>query len=415
MTAARNDLEALLLPELRVLATLNPEAHARKLKKLHSGVTVFNRGALAIAVTWMVREIGVADAWVWAVGDPHHGNIATLAVGPADRQGLVRPTYGIADIDDEHPAPWRWDLLRALSSVAISRPDLKGKALKELGAVLARTYGETIGRLAGSDDHADRLDWNGLPEGVKTLIENASAEGGHKRLIAEVARGQGLTARLRRDGNLQDDALAATFFTQAVREAAWPAHRLLDVARRTAPAGISSLGRRRWYLLLREPGPPARLRLVEAKERTPSVLARVLPCCPFPPTAIGGRITVAMGRDPFHAVCEGPASNYLLRTRCHARDQLDLATCDEGDLRRLMHVHGQVLAGFHWQGLYALGRAATTPITDTYQAARPLTAQGQALRAAQGAASVGGELGDQARALAEHLRACWKVFRKVAG
>ena len=27
-----------------------------------------------------------------------------LAVGPADRQGLVRPTYGIADIDDEHPA-----------------------------------------------------------------------------------------------------------------------------------------------------------------------------------------------------------------------------------------------------------------------------------------------------------------------
>ena len=403
-----------MLPELRVLATLNPEAHARKLKKLQSGVTVFNRGALAIAVTWMVREIGVTDAWVWAVGDPHHGNIATLAVGPADHEGLVRPTYGISDIDDEHPAPWRWDLLRALSSVAITRPDLKGKDLKELGSALALTYGDTLERLASGDALADRLDWNGLPEGVKTLIGTATAEDAHKRFIAEYVTGQGLNARLRRNPEVQDDTLATTFFTQAIRDAAWPAHRLLDVARRHAPAGISSLGRRRWLVLLREPGPPARLRLVEAKERTPSVLARVLPCCPFPPTAIGGRITVAMGRDPFHAVAEGPASNYLLRTRCHAREQLDLATCDAGDLRRLMHLHGQVLAGFHWHGLYALGRSADTPITDTYQAARPLSATGQAARAARGAATVGGELGQQAKALSDHLLACWKVFRKVA-
>jgi len=412
MAKAQNDLDTLFLPELSVLAALNPAAHARKLKKLRSGVTVFNRGALAIAVTWMVREVGVADAWVWAVGDPHHGNIATLAVGPADRAGLVRPTYGIADIDDEHPAPWRWDLLRSLSSVALSRPDLRGKTLKELGADLARTYSTTLDRLAGGDDLAERIDWNGLPEGVKALIEVASAERAHKRFIATLATGQGATARFRRGEDLQDDPVAKGFFTRAIAAGAWPDHRLLDVVRRTEPAGISSLGRRRWFLLVREPGPPARLRVVEAKERVPSVLSRVLPCCPFPPGTVGGRITVAMGRDPFHRVVEGPASNYLLRTRCHARDQLDLVVCDPGDLRRLMHVHGQLLAAFHWRGLAELGAKNTTLVTDGYLGIKPQTAAGQALRAAREAAAAADALGRQARDLAVHMSTCWRAFAR---
>lgn len=412
MAKAQNDLDTLFLPELAVLATLNPEAHARKLKKLRSGATVFNRGALAIAVTWMVREVGVAEAWVWAVGDPHHGNIATLAVGPANRAGQVRPTYSIADIDDEYPAPWRWDLLRALSSVALTRPDLKGKVLKELGGDLARTYSRTIDRLASGDELAERIDWNGLPEGVKALIAVASVEDAHQRFITTLVVGKGLAARFRRNEDLNDDQAASGFFTRAVAAGAWPAHRLLDVVRRTEPAGISSLGRRRWLLLVREPGPLARLRVVEAKERVPSVLSRVLPCCPFPPGTVGGRITVPMGRDPFHRVVEGPASNYLLRTRCHARDQLDLATCDPGDLRRLMHVHAQLLAAFHWRGLSELGTAATTLVTDGYLSTKPQTAAGQARRAASEAAAAAAELGAQARDLAEHMSSCWRAFAR---
>jgi hypothetical protein len=410
MSQARREVDTLLLPELSVLAALHPEAHARKVKKLRSGLTVFNRGALAIAVTWLVREIGVGDAWVWAVGDPHHGNVATLAVGPADRTGLVRPTYSIADIDDEHPAPWRWDLLRALSSVALTRSDLKGKDLKELGADLVRTYGTTLDRLAGGDALAERVDWNGLPEGVQVLLATASAEAAHKRFVATLASGRGLGARLRRDHDHQDDEAARGFFTRAIAAGTWPKHRLLDVVRRCEPAGISSLGRRRWLMLVREPGPPARLRVVEAKERVPSILARVLPCCPFPPGTVGGRITVPMGRDPFHRVVEGPASNYLLRTRCHARDQLDLATCDAGDLRRLMHLHGQLVATFHWQGLSALGAQAKTLVTDGYLGAQAQTAAGQARRAAHEAAAATAELGRQARDLAAHMQACWRAF-----
>lgn len=411
MPKAACDVAAHLLPDLQVLDTLHPEAARRKLKKMRGDTAVFVRGALGVAAAWMVREIGVRDAWVWAVGDPHLGNFAVLATGPRDAGGRSAPRYAISDIDDEHPAPWRWDLLRCLSSLAAIHERIKAKDFDRLAEACLESWSTALDSLAQGREPA----LPALPPGLAQLLAAAAGEAGAKRHLAAVAKGQGAAARLLRNRDLADDPQAAAFFAAAIAEAAWPAHRLLDVARRTVPAGISSLGRRRWYLLVREPGPPASLRLVEAKERPPSVLARFVPCCPFPPTATLGRITVPMGGDSFHAVAEGAASNYLLRTRCHARDQLDVEPLDLDGLDLLVRWQGQLLARFHWQGLGALGRSPTGAITDTYLGAKPLDAAAQARRAAGEAAAASDDLGGQARDLAAHLHEAHRAFRKLTG
>ncbi len=354
----------LALAELRMLHAVDPQAATRKAQRMCRSDADFMRGALPLIVPWLADAMGPGDPaggpWTWSVGDAHQGNFSTLAVGKMDRDGVVPVTFGVADVDDEGPAPWSWDLARLLSSIAISTPTLKRSAFDELCTVTLKTYAEMMRRLSEGDTLATRLDANGLPEAVKTLIAEGSTEAQHKRFIASMISGAGLRARLKRGVDVIDDAVSEPALKMAwSRLAGLPAHTVLDLARRLNPGGLSSLGRRRWWLLIRETNPVPRLRLIELKERAPSALTRVLPASPFVPWVAESApatqpVCSTMGGDPFQRVLRTAAGDCLARTRCHTRATLDIATLDGGDRRRLGHLYAQLLATFHWQGLAQL-------------------------------------------------------------
>lgn len=345
-------IESIALSELRMLHAIDPEAAARKARRMATSTGDFLRGSLPLIVPWLATEIGPDGPWSWSIGDAHQGNFSTLAVGKMDGEGIVPVTFGVSDVDDEAPSPWSWDLLRLLSSIAVVRPELKRSAFEELCAVTLASYGECMARFGGGDALAARIDANGLPEVVKGLIGAGSGEAKHKRFISSMASGAGQGARLKRDAETADDPeAAATLGAAWERRLGLPEHQVLDLARRLKPGGLSSLGRRRWWLLVRELHPVARLRLLEVKERAPSALSRVLPASPFTPWGAAQPVVSTMGNDPWQRVLHAASGEYLVRTRCHTRGTIDLDELDEGDWRRLGHLYGQLIATFHWRGL----------------------------------------------------------------
>jgi hypothetical protein len=312
-------------------------------------------------VRWLALNPLDDAPWVWSAGDAHQGNFATLATGRAGRHGIVPVTYDVADVDDEHPAPWWWDHARLLASLPAAAPRLRPA---DLAPALLDEYQRTLERVADGDELALRLDLHGLPEALKRLIEDESADGLAARFHAGfVARGG---ERLRRGELADDDGKAAAALVPALATAL--AGRgdvarttVLDVARRRSGGGLASLGRRRWWVLAREEDRRGarRLRLLELKERRPSVLAGVLPAQPFAPRrATTPCLTVAMGGDPCQRSVRLGASELLLRTRCHTRSVLAPARLDAGDRRRLAGTWGQLLAAFHVNGWLLLGRDA---------------------------------------------------------
>lgn len=356
-------------PELAALAAEAPDAAAERRRRMAGNVGDFVRGALGLTTRWLALNPLDDAPWVWSAGDAHQGNFATLATGSADRHGIVPVTYDVSDVDDEHPAPWWWDHARLLASLPAAVPGLGRPELARMAVVLLDEYQRTLARVADGDDLALRLDLHGLPDALRRQIEDESADGLAERHLASfVARGG---ERLRRGELADDDDKAAVAIIPAIIAAL--ASRsdvarttVLDLARRITGGGLASLGRRRWWVLVREENRRGlrRLRLLELKERRPSTLAGVLPVQPFAPRkATMQGLTVAMGGDPCQRSVRLGASELLLRTRCHTRTVLPLATLDAGDRRRLAATWGQLLATFHVRGWTLLGRDAADKAT----------------------------------------------------
>ena len=123
-------------------------------------------------------------------------------------------------------------------------------------------------------------------------------------------------------------------------------------------------------------------------------MERVIGVTPFTPRN-GQPITVPMGGDPYQRVLALASGLVLVRTRCHARVTLDTTVCDDGDRLRAAHLHGLLLARFHWTGLQWLSTEAPRIASEI-----ATTAQQEAPR-----------IGRHAVRLATHLTACWTAFR----
>ena len=346
-------VDAALRPELAALAAVDPDAAARRVRLMAKSALAFFRGAQPICVPWLVRKVGLDGTWAWTTGDAHHGNFATLAVGRADADGIVPVSYDVSDVDDEYPAPWRWDFVRLFASVALSKPGQKGSEFSALVSTALDGYARAL-----EDAGEARVDLADLPEALKELIETDAGPQPYRQSLAERIVGEGDDARLKLGPEITKDLSARAFFLPALTAAFGDDSRLAitDVARR-ATSGVASLGRRRWLVCAKEKlGPRAsRLRVIEIKERPASALARVLQVTPFVPApGPAARLTVPMGGDPFQRVLHGPSESYLVRSRCHARKTLDPADLDAGDLSRLARLWGVLLANFHLRGLRAL-------------------------------------------------------------
>lgn len=353
MTDYPDVVDAALRPELAALAAVDPDAARRRVSLMAEDSASFFRGAQTLCVSHLARSVGCDGTWAWTVGDAHHANFATLAVGRPDADGIAPVTYDVADVDDEHPAPWRWDIVRLFASLALARPNQKGSEFAALVSTALDGYVRAL-----EDGGEARIDAPDLPEPLKELIDQDSGAVPAKRYLSERVDGSGDDARLRQGKEVHKDLSARGFFLPTLAQAYGDDGRLaiLDVARRDG-RGLGSLGRRRWLVLARErvAARTSRLRILEIKERPASALARVVQVTPFPPAAgTAQRQTVAMGGDPWQRVLHGPASSYLVRSRCHCRRTLDPEALDSVDRSRLARLWGTLLANFHLRGLRGL-------------------------------------------------------------
>ncbi|MGC4054364.1 MAG: DUF2252 family protein [Paludibaculum sp.] len=396
MAGTADLVETLVTTPLAALLAVDRGAGTARWERLRGEAKDFHRGALALHLHWAARDLGAGGPWVWANGDPHPGNFATLATGP--RRG-ARPAavYDLSDADDEHPAPWHWDLLRCLGGLGVWWRKGGQAALRRLAGDAIARYAEVMARAAEGDaDHGGRIFLQDLPAQVADLLEHdgdpeAEARWQRKRIVG------GKRPRLRRDDRLRDDP-GATVVLEQVRR--WIAQRggglePLDAARR-APTGLSSLGRRRYLVLCRE---GKAFRILEVKERRPSELSRLLPAHPFDPrTAKPLALTVPLGRDPWQDVMPGEAWPFLVRTRCHARSVADPAEDSDDDRRSLVKLWATLLANAHLRGLASLG-------VEVEHTAAAIAADARKRRA---------DLARLCAAMPERNRAAWQAFRRDA-
>ncbi len=365
MPNATTLIESLLLPSLNGLSAVNPAAAAERRQRMANDPTTFVRGSLILHVAWLAAHPLAKAPWVWSIGDAHQGNFATLATGALNRAGISPVTYGIADVDDEHPAPWHWDVVRLLASMAVALPTLKNKEFIALAHGCIADYARVMKAATIDDEHAERLDFHGLPEALKAVIESDSDEHTLEKYRAKLIDGK----QLRASSACVTDAAARALFIPAI-EAALQARapskkcQVLDLAQRTSSGGLASLGRRRWWVLARERNRDGDWvpKILELKECRPSVLSAILPAQPFTP-ATTGRWTLPMGGDPWQRYVPIGVGHALLRTRCHARSVLDLSTLDAGDRLRLVRLWGQILATAHLTS----ARGLALPVHDMAQ------------------------------------------------
>lgn len=352
MARTANLVEALVTIPLTCLLAVDAAAGRARWKRLRDSAKDFHRGALALHLHWAASELGTSGPWVWANGDPHPGNFATLATGPRGSSEALRTVYDLSDVDDEHPAPWSWDLLRCLGGLGVwwkgDRSDLRRLA----GAALDRYHEVMLRAAEGDAEHGGRIFLQDLPSPVLELLERDGDPAAERQWQRKLIRA-GRTPRLRRSAALQEDP-GATMILELVRR--WltgqeAALTPLDAARR-APTGLSSLGRRRYLVLCREGNA---WRILEVKERRASELSRLLPAHPFDPRAARPlALTVPLGRDPWQAVLPGEPWPFLVRTRCHARSVVDPAKGSNADRRSLVKLWATLLANSHLSGLASL-------------------------------------------------------------
>ncbi len=362
MLNAADLVASLLIPGLTALAAVDPLAERERRTRMVADVGDFLRGSLALHGAWLAAHPLPDAPWVWSVGDAHVGNFATLATGPLRRDGRSAVTYGVADIDDEHPTPWHWDLVRLMASMAVTfGGDHRRRGGDELDACVLADYLRIMQAATEHDDDSVRLDYHGLPEALKAALEHDADEQVLERHRRTFIAGK----RLRPGRSCSKDAVACAFLRPAVEAALdgqppakeWE---VLDVARRTTSGGLASLGRRRWWVLARERDRAGDWvpRLLELKEHRPSALAVFLPAQPFAATS-ATRWTLPMGGDPWQRFVPLNTGEALLRTRCQARTVLAPASLDAGDRVRLARLWGQLLARAHLASSQALGQPAS--------------------------------------------------------
>lgn len=400
MPKSADVVASLLLPALDALTQVAPAAAAERRRRMAKDPATFVRGSLVLHVAWLAAHPLKDAPWVWSIGDAHCGNFATLATGPLNRDGISPVTYGVADVDDEHPAPWQWDVVRLLASLGVVLDKDGGgkKHLARLTQALLGDYVRVLTAATDDDEHAERLDFHGLPEALKAAI-NDDAE--PERLVAHrlaLIAGQ----RLRPGPSCVVDVAARRLLLPAVEAAlaiAAPAKelRVLDLAQRISGGGLASLGRRRWWVLAQERDRDGLWapRLLELKERRPSVLSAILPAQPFAPSSTRPW-TLPMGGDRWQCSVPLGFGDALLRTRCQARTVVDPTAMDEGDVVRLVRLWGQLLAVAHLTSARGLG----------------LPAKRQAAAIVVNATRHGEEVAEQVGKLVAWTRDAYREFRK---
>jgi len=355
MNSALAAVEGLLLPRMLSLDQSNPTHGKQQRQLLRSSLSQFQLGTLALHATWMASHPLAKAEWVLALGETHHQQFRTQAIGLRNPQGLVPVSYGLLANHDAHPAPWHWDVVRLLTSIHLSLPK---RSRTSIGQAVLSDYIRVMLALVNDDDQVERLDYLSLPEELKKQIEVDVQTKKQRVWQTNLVRGK----RLRLGASVIADKENNAALTEILRAVLPKNIALLDLACCPHTDDVTTLGQRRWWILCHElnnvnPINDNRIRLGQIVERRSSRLAHVLPLHPLS-ALMGTPSDVAnLSRDPIHNSFAVASDLLMSHSVCHARQAINLTTLDDGDAIRLGRLWGQLLAMHHAHGLRTLGCA----------------------------------------------------------
>lgn len=340
-----------------------PDLFARKIARMSASPLAFLRGAapLFYEVLASSKELSEGpDGEGWIVGDLHLENFGAYrpdVLGDASPEAKGHPAcFNLNDFDDTVVGPWRFDLLRVVTSLLLGGRELGATGIEAL---------ELADALFDAWAHA-LFDEEAVPEPpapVEALLEQVSARSRVELLgdRTEVVGGKRRFVRGPRYANLPKDVLAdlpAAFATYiaSVDDAERPKKSgldILDAALRIA--GTGSLGSLRiavlaegkggpngaWIFDLKEQHVPSAAALVDEPKEDPAtrVLAGYRACLEHPPRIMG---TTRIGKTSLFG-----------RRLAPQEDKLVLRRLKSGDLPALASYLGALVGTAHRRGASA--------------------------------------------------------------
>jgi hypothetical protein len=353
MNSALAVVEGLLLPWMSSLAQSDPVLGKRHRQLLRHSVSQFNLGTLALHASWMVSHPLPKAEWVFALGETHHQQFRTQAIGPRNRLGVIPVSFGVPTGHDAHPAPWHWDVVRLLTSVALSLPKSTPAMTKTMGQAVISDYIRVMRALANDDDQVERLDYLSLPEDIKRQIDGDVLAKTQQAWQKQFVRGK----HLRLGPNLRADTVQGAVIAKRLGELLANKFTVSDVATRCGADELTTIGQQRWLVLCheRQPSDEMAIRLGQVIEGRPSRLAQVLPRHPFSLTAGVQPYVPNLSHDPLLRTFPVASGSLMAHTDSHVGNPVKLHALDQGDWLRLGRLWGQLLAMHHAQGLRTIG------------------------------------------------------------
>ncbi len=334
---------ALLDAESGIISSA-PEEAARKFQKLAADPFTFFRGTADL----FYRDLTGVDAMqprVLAYGDVHPDNMGVLRAPSGEL------FYGLDDHDESSIAPFSWDLRRGVTAL-----ELAGRSVGFDDSTRRSVNQAFIDGYRGAIDG----DSSKAPDFVRDLIEDADDNKRSKYLAKYVDGGEFVASE--RLVPIGDDKQAFAAALKSYRKALGKHapdgkkyYRLKDVAERKG-SGTGSIGLKRYYLLLEGPKKKNRDdRILEIKERRPSVLERHVTLTPHEQLAAADKLERAVldrwtAGDRFSGVMTIDGVAYKVRERHPAHERVELAELDAEQLADYARFMGSLIGETHTDG-----------------------------------------------------------------
>lgn len=361
--------EAWLLQQLRAdqqpLVRQSPDEAALKLKKMAAAPLAFFRGSARLFYRDMQTLapsafLNEATRRTWLVGDAHMENFGAWR----DAGGNV--VFGVNDFDESGWGPWIWDVRRmAVGILLAGRQQRLGSAEQQnMVAVFLDAYLDQLRAFRGNAGELGfRLGQSNTRGAVRQTVlkamsgsraellrKHTTGDGEFERLAGVQAVGPAVLAGLREAmaGYVQSIAPlkrhSSSFYT------------LKDAVQRLG-AGLGSLGRPRYHLLIEGPSPsPEDDVLLVMKQAGPSAVALAQPGA-MPASVYSGNEALRIVRgmqaglvqpDPLLGVTSFNGQAYVLREKQPQEQDFDLDLLGQPALFSEAVGHmGQALAGVH--------------------------------------------------------------------
>jgi uncharacterized protein (DUF2252 family) len=243
-----------------------------KYQKMRGDRFAFFRGTCHLFYEDLRRQSGLDDApLVWISGDLHLENFGSY-------KGDDRQVYfDVNDFDEAVLAPCTWEMVRFITSIFVAAKPLQvdpgdaeaiaKDALSHYTQALASGKARDIATDTSAGMIGDLLQALKQRKRETFLDRYTEVQGRERRFHWESGRTERMTKQERVH-------LEEWFETWAKQQPDAEFYRLLDVAQRIA--GVSSLGLRRYLLLVEGKGSPDRNLLLDLKQSRPSALMPAL-------------------------------------------------------------------------------------------------------------------------------------------